>query len=261
MRMLTKEIVGRVVTQTLPVADYRNTLFVLSHMRSVSTALTNVLCSHELISGYGETHVPYTRSSSVGQMAVNVMRRRAWKPNCRLLLDKVLHSSLDGVPSAGFYKARGIFLVRSPGPAISSIVSLATHEKDLPFKQREAAAIYYRDRLRQLRMHWHGFPPERRAGLTTEDLLSDPSRVLARLGDQLGLVPGLTNSYFSHPASQIGGGGDPIRSGQHRAISARPTTVDLSPIEGVSPQLSKECISLFEELKRSFSVPSFHQPA
>ncbi|CUI51602.1 sulfotransferase family protein [Cognatishimia activa] len=261
MRKPTKKVVAKLAKHSIPIVDYRNSVFVLSHMRSMSTALTNVLSSHERISGYGETHVSYSSPHSVGQLAVNLMLRRAWTPTCRFLLDKILHNELDAFPDAGFYDARAVFLVRSPAPAIASVVNLAQRAQGLSLETHEEAAVYYRDRLRQLRRHWRSFTPARRFGLTSEDLVTNPNNALARIGDYLGLVPPLRNAYRSHPASRIAGGGDPLRSGALKAIEPRSSAMDLSPVAGVPEHLSDECITIFQNLKNEFSEKSLEPVA
>ena len=97
-----------------PQADYDRCIFVLSHMRGATTALTNVLCSHPQLSGYGETHVSYLAGSGPGRLAVNLMKRKALAFKAPFMVDKILHSHLDLHPDATFYRARAVFLLRAP---------------------------------------------------------------------------------------------------------------------------------------------------
>lgn len=234
-------------------AKYENMILVMSHMRGATTALSNVLCSHESISGYGETHVAYRKSFSPGQLVVNQYRRDAWKSEASYLFDKLLHNRLDGTVPDSFFKARAIFMVRAPKASVSSIVKLALEtgmsDVDTPLK----AANYYSDRLERLTTLWNTFEPKRRFGMVSENLLSDPETELQRVSDWLALTPRLKNSYASHPATQAHGGGDPTVSAKLTKIESRPTSPDTSEILGIPSQVSVRCLKTYERLIECFT--------
>jgi len=245
VRSTTKKIAAHAMIYTMPKVRYRNMIFVLSHMRAATTALSNVLCSSPEISGYGETHVPYVSKASVGQTVVNLMIRHAWQPKARYIFDKVLHSDLHMESGADFYQAHAIFLIRSPSQAVQSIVRLARHTGNVRFQCPHAAAQYYLGRLLDLKASWLRFHPRHRFGLFTEDLLSDPETYSRDIGAWLELERELGISYKSHPSSRLPGGGDPIQSGELQRIVPRRHPFDLVPIPGVSRQLSEACIHQF----------------
>lgn len=237
-----------------PQARYGRCLLMLSHMRAATTALSNVLCSHPDITGYGETHVPHGQRNSVGQVVVNLTLRRAFSLRAEMLFDKVLHDHLDAEADDPFYEARTLFMLRRPIPAIRSIEALAHRTDMYRYRNTDAAALYYAERLETLTRHWDRFPAERRFGLTSEALLADPDRHVARLGAWLGFdAPPLTNSYTSHRATQKGGGGDPTRSARHTRIEPKADTPESSEsLPALSRELEKRCVSAHAALAARF---------
>lgn len=222
MRELAKWSAAQSARQVWHQARYARMILVLSHMRSASTALCNVLASHDQISGYGETHVCHGQSCAPGRVVVNLIRHRAFDAGAPFIIDKVLHSHLDRFPAEAFQEGRAIFLLRRPVPAIASIIRLS-QQTDMPETATlNGAADYYEMRLQRLAELWQRFPPERRIGLTTEGLLGKPDETLACLGQWLSLSPPLRNHYVSTPASRRAGGGDPTFSGRARGIQIRP---------------------------------------
>lgn len=208
-------------TVVLPQAHPGRMILVLSHMRSASTALCNVLASHPDVSGYGETHVCHGDKFAPGRVLVNIARRRAFQPKSPFILDKILHNHLDDFSPETTSNARAIFLVRKPAPSVRSIYNLS-QRSDLPeISSLQDAGRYYLDRIQRLESLWHRFPANHRIGLTSESLLRDPDQTLIGIGQWIGLSRSLDNTYASHPASTKGGGGDPIYSGRARKIEAR----------------------------------------
>lgn len=259
MAFTARQSVKRVASQVasyFPQARYDGAIFVLSHMRSATTALSNVLCSHHDVSGYGETHVPHTIHGGLGQVMVNQLVRRAWKPRASHLFDKVLHDRLDQDPIPEFYKARAIFIARAPRPTILSVQKLAQTTEMKEYLGAEAAASYYEQRLRTLAAHWSNFPSNQRFGLTAEQLFDDPDGQIARLAKWINLSPRIENQYVSHKATQIGGGGDPTQSAKFTKIEPRPAAPDLAPVEGVPSDLSDKCHAAYHDLLACFKSPS-----
>ncbi|MGB3242944.1 MAG: sulfotransferase family protein [Sulfitobacter sp.] len=216
-RTLIKTAAGR-IAMIAPQARFDRGILVLSHMRSMTTALTNVLCSHPQISGYGETHVPYSSVDAPGKVLVNLALRRAYSPGATFFTDKLLHNRLDDAVPESFYQARGLFLARLPGPAIRSITRLAIRGDMKEMETVEGAAHYYAERLERLAYLWDRFPTSARLGFEVEKLLLDPDRFVGDIGSWLGLEPPLENRYRSHAASQKAGGGDPTASALHTRI-------------------------------------------
>ena len=265
MAQFARQSVKRVASEVascLPQARYQGAILVLSHMRSATTALSNVLCSHSDVSGYGETHVAHIRGSGIGQVLVNQVIRRAWKPRASHLFDKILHDRLDKTPTPDFYKARAIFIARAPRPSILSIQKLAETTAMKEYLGAEAAATYYEQRLQTLIAHWHRFPQTQRFGLTAEQLFDDPDGQIAKLADWIKLTPQLENQYVSHKATQVGGGGDPTQSAKFTRIEPRPAPPDLSPVMSVSADLSDRCLAAYQELTACFEnqIHDHHNP-
>lgn len=212
MREGVKDALARGVCAASPQCRFERAAFVLAHMRSGSTALSNVLCSRPEISGYGEAHVAYRRRSDLGRLVVNQARRGAWRPRARFLFDKILHSRHDAAAPPEFFRARAVFLVRRPEEAIPSIRRLFEGAPGVLYKTDEDAAAYYLERVCALAGLWRRFPPERRALIAHEALIADPEASLARVSRLLGLARPLENRYRPHAASARRGGGDPTRS-------------------------------------------------
>ncbi|PSK82495.1 sulfotransferase family protein [Limimaricola soesokkakensis] len=254
-----KRIAARTAAHA-PQARYDSCLLMLSHMRATTTALSNVLCSHPRITGYGETHVPHGRAESLGQVVVNLALRRALSLRADLLYDKVLHDHLDAAADAPFFGARALFMLRAPAPAIRSIEALARRTDMHQYRSAEAAALYYAERVETLCGHWDRFPATRRFGVTSEALLRDPDATVARLGAWLRLEPPLTNSYVSHRATQKGGGGDPTRSASHTQIEPSDRPVESGPVAGVSAELASRCEAAHGALAERFMANSGPQP-
>ncbi len=230
-----------------PQCGHQRGIFVLSHMRGATTALSNVLCSHPAISGYGEAHVAYRNRSSLGQLAINQALRGAWSPRAQYLFDKILHNRLDDALPERFFEARAIFLLRRPEPVIRSVSNLFHQLSSDEYPDESAAAQYYLARVTRLEQHWVRFASDRRLGLQSEALLADPDQELARVQGFLRLQPALENRYQSRKASTGRGAGDPLQSSHHAKIKARPQLVETEPIQ-IAPALLQACQEAHQKL-------------
>lgn len=218
MKELLKSLTGKTVSSLSSQCDYQNLIFVFGHMRSGSTALTNVLCSHESISGYGEAHIRYHDRSGPGRLLVNQALRWAWSPSAKYLCDKILHNRYDPDIRSEYRSARAIFSVRHPSPTILSIVNLFHSIGKNEYPTLDDAALYYIERCERLCSLWDAFEVEQRIGIETEDLRSRPDETISRVSSFLDLNPVLRNSYDSKAASRKKGGGDPLESAKHNRI-------------------------------------------
>ena len=233
---------------------YQDCLFVLGHMRSGSTALSNILCSRPDVSGYGEAHVNHNKRLALRRLAVNQLRRDSWRPNTNCLFDKILHSRLDDHAPDEFFRARVIFLVRTPTDSISSIVKLFAQIGKAEYQTHEEAAEYYVDRLAMLEQHWHRFAANRRIGLLHEQLIRDPDQALDAISARLGISPPLENRYVSSAASRRGGGGDPLVSGKYNRIEpAEPRPPLPQDSLEISSTLMEQAQKRYEALKLLFT--------
>jgi hypothetical protein len=221
MRDQIKATAGQIIGAVNPQCRYDRAIFILAHMRCGSTALSNVLCSRPDVSGYGEAHVRYADTASLGRLVVNQALRKAWKPGARYLFDKILHNRHDAAAPPAFFTTRAIFMARDPDPAIRSIRSLFAVRGKTEYQTDDDAALYYAQRLDRLLHLWPQFAPDRRVALTHSDLVTRTDAVLAQISDRLAIRPVLENRYVSPAASRRGGGGDPTASGAHQRIVAR----------------------------------------
>jgi hypothetical protein len=205
-------------------SDGRRYLFLLGTMRSGSTLLTSILCSHPGVLGYGETHVVYRSPGDFGELEARVCRAHGIDPSeigPRQVLDKLLHDgllrdlrALEGVDLTC------LFLLREPRRTIRSIV----HQLDSTL---DDAFTYYRERMASLERYALAVP--RSAFLTYEDLVGDPERTLNGLTAFLGLDPPLIPEYRLQPLHDVKGVGDrseAIRAGRVLA-NPRELAVDL----------------------------------
>jgi hypothetical protein len=220
MRDTLKSMAGSAVASVNPQCRFERSIFILAHMRCGSTALSNILCSRPDVSGYGEAHVRYTGTDSLGRLVVNQALRRGWRPGARYLFDKILHTRHDAEVPQDFFDSRAIFMARDPQPAIRSIRALFSRSGKAEYQTDIEAATYYIDRIQRLITLWLRFDIDRRVGVTHADLTTDPDATLQRISQRLQLSPPLVNRYVSPAASRRGGGGDPTTSGAHTRIVA-----------------------------------------
>ncbi|MFK7752152.1 MAG: sulfotransferase [Sedimentitalea sp.] len=250
MRKALKRVLGPTVARLSPQCRFERAVFVISHMRSGSTALSNVLCSHPKISGYGEAHIAYRSQSDLGQLLLNQTKRRAYSLRAPHLFDKLLHNRHDSHLPPDFFGARAVFLLRQPDFAIPSITRLFRTLNSDEYCDDTQAAQYYLTRVTQIGDLWRQFSPVRRIGLCSETLLCDPDRALARVQAMLDLEPALQNRYDSPRASLKPGAGDPTRSGAHSQIIAQP--VPEPPKLQVPRDLMAQCRAAHRGLSDAF---------
>lgn len=217
-RKLVKQGAGWLLAHSSRKFHFRNGIFILAHMRCGSTALSNILCSRDDVSGYGEAHIRYDGRAALGQLALNQRRRGGWSGSAAYLFDKILHNRHDSDVPPEFFDARAIFVIREPEPAIRSICKLFADLGRAEYQTHQLAAQYYAERLHMLAALWDRFAPEHRCGITHAALLGQPDAALAHISAQLNFYPPLENRYVSNAASRKGGGGDPMISGKHSKI-------------------------------------------
>ncbi len=196
MKEIIKSIAGKTVSSLSSQCDYQNLIFVFGHMRSGSTALTNVICSHESISGYGEAHVRYNDRSGPGRLLLNQALRRAWSPSAKYLCDKILHNKYDPDIRSEYKSTRAIFSVRRPSPSILSIKNLFQSIGSNEYPTLNDAASYYIGRCESLCNLWDIFEVDQRIGIETEELRSRPDESISRVSDFLDLKALLHKSGF-----------------------------------------------------------------
>lgn len=228
-RQIVKQAAGSLAGRLLPQCRFDHAVFLFGHMRCGSTALSNVLCSHPRISGYGEAHIAYDSPAALGRLAINQCRRGAWKPQATHLFDKVLHSRYDSAAPPDLQDAFGIFLVRAPHESIISIRTLFARIGSAEYATDAAAADYYAERIAQLARLWSRFAPARRIGASHAALTTAPDPFLARLSTRLALDPPLANRYERREQVHRPGAGDPLSAHRFNAIVAPDRSTTLGP--------------------------------
>jgi hypothetical protein len=204
-------------------------LFLLATMRSGSSLLSSILCSHPEILGYGETHVVYDGTDKMRELVTRVCHaheghhegHHEGQAPARYVLDKLLHDGLIRDPGVlDGIDLTCVFLLREPRRTIESLV----HQLDSTL---DDAFNYYRERLLNLERYARAFP--RSAFLTYEGLIEDPAGTLERLAGFIGLSSPLSPEYRLQPLHDRKGVGD--RSGRLEAgrilSEAREISVDL----------------------------------
>jgi hypothetical protein len=186
-------------------------LFLLATMRSGSSLLSSILCSHPEILGFGETHPVYDGTDKMRELVARVSRahegRHEGRLPARYVLDKLLHDGLIRDPGVlEGIDLTCVFLLREPRRTIESLV----HQLDSTL---DDAFNYYRERLINLERYARAFP--RSAFVTYEGLIEDPGGTLERLAGFLGLASPLSAEYRLQPLHGVKGVGD--RSGRLEA--------------------------------------------
>lgn len=218
---MLKKAASMLAAAVLPQCRFASTIFVLGHMRCGSTALSHILCQHPAVSGYGEAHVRYDSGAALGALALNQLRRSAFRGDASRLFDKVLHDRYDGAADSRFYEARAVFLFRTPQETIRSIRNLFTNAPRPEYSTDAEAADYYERRLATLARHWERFPTAGRVGLSYAELSARPEAQLARISAALELSPILENRYEPRRGNPVHGAGDPLSAHRFDRIVPR----------------------------------------
>jgi hypothetical protein len=247
---------GQAVAVVNPQCRHARALYIIGHMRCGSTALSNILCSRDDVSGYGEGHFGYQQPGALGVLALKQMKRGRWKPGATYLFDKILHSRFDIEAEADFFTARAIFMVRRPAEVIRSIRKLYESIGSDEYSTDDAAADYYAERLEAMLALWGRFSPGRRAGLSHDALTSDTDAQLARISRHVGLNPPLINAYRRPNTVAAPGVGDPLSSHKFDRIVAagRATSVsDQSRALALTPARFDELEALYARCLAAFA--------
>jgi len=177
-------------------------IFVVSHMRSYSSLLCNILGSNIDICGYAESHISYHDRQLVNRLHEFVRKTTGEFELSHYILDKVLHNEYeirnDMLRDNHF---RFIFLLRQPYESISSILRMRNNfSTDQPDSdQIDNAVRYYKERLK-LMMDMAERVCENALFFSADDIVKKTRQTLNTLSGWLGLSEPLTSNYsiFSH---------------------------------------------------------------
>lgn len=156
-------------------------IFLVSHMRSGTSLLSNIILSNSSFYGIGESHIVYRNKSSIGGLIIKIARIRGSKGLASdFLFDKILHNErIDGDMSVIADNAKYVFMCRNPVEAIPSIVKVMS---DLWCGDLNQKAIdYYCNRMVWMRRFAESVPADSIFFIEYENLLDSPNTVLSQL--------------------------------------------------------------------------------
>ncbi|MDP1532854.1 MAG: hypothetical protein Q8L92_04665, partial [Rubrivivax sp.] len=141
------------LTRWLHVPVRHDHLLLLSHMRSYSSLLAQLLGGAPEVEGYGETQLRYRTPLDLWRLRHTIRRATGQPLRGRWLLDKVLHNRIH--PIERWVKAervRAIIFLRQPGETLRSLLTLAdSHGGGEPLSDPQKCCDYYVSRLHRLR--------------------------------------------------------------------------------------------------------------
>lgn len=201
-------------------------IFLLSHMRSRSSLLSHILGSNDQIVGYSELHHSYTTKLSLVRMHTDIYQDLNCSFHNKYLFDKLLHNSRvlsDDV--INYTNAKLIVLLREPLSTMKSIISMGDLVGNKKYTNQRLGFEYYCSRLQQL----SGYAKNNFDVffIDSDDLVTNPDYVLARLSAWLELNQALTQHYSIFKRTGVKRAGDPsknimegkiIKTDQHKGI-------------------------------------------
>jgi hypothetical protein len=193
-------------------------IFLLSHMRALTSLAGHILGSHPQINGYYEMHLSYEDASALDRQLELFQQGDALKPNSRYLFDKLLHNDYLLKPERlGMADIRILVSLAEPEHTIKSIVHLfAQKEVEDLYASPVEAAKYYVERVRALadfcrKSEWPYYY------FDAELLQRAPEKLLPRLSEWLELDSPVSERYevFSQTGQvRRGDTSERVRSGR-----------------------------------------------
>lgn len=135
-----------------PAFDGYARVFLLSHMRALTSLTGHILGSHPRISGYSELHLDYADAHALDAQRAALLANDGIKPQSRYLFDKLLHNDYRLLPDRlGATPLKILVALREPEASLRSIVHLFARKPDPDrYASPLAAAHYYVSRLNAL---------------------------------------------------------------------------------------------------------------
>lgn len=176
-------------------------IFLLSHMRALTSLAGHILGSHPQINGYYEMHLSYEDAAALDKQLEVFQQSDALKENSRYLFDKLLHNDYVFKPEQlGLANITILISLQEPEHTIKSIVHLFAHKEieDL-YASPVEAANYYIARLQAL-AEFSRTTHSAYYYFDAELLQRAPEKLLPRLTEWLALDTPLSEEYqiFSH---------------------------------------------------------------
>lgn len=188
-------------------------VFISSTPRSGSTLLSNILCSHPDICGYGETHTIYRSPADLSVLVGRVYwgNRQFLQMRERFVLEKIVWSRMLHPDALNDAVVRWIYLLRDPASTLRSCMEYPALNWD-----ETRALAYYEHRLGKLQKdarHYHS-QGHRAIFLTYEQLASNPQATLKTLSRFLDLGSGIEPRYGLPRVRTGGDQSERIEAGQ-----------------------------------------------
>lgn len=133
-------------------SEHLSRIFLLSHMRALTSLAGHILGSHPQINGYYEMHISYEDASALDRQLALFREGDALKSGSRYLFDKLLHNDYALRPDRlGLTDMKILISLLEPEHAIKSIVNLFAQKRveDL-YASPSEAANYYMTRIQTL---------------------------------------------------------------------------------------------------------------
>ncbi|MEM9326712.1 MAG: sulfotransferase [Bacteroidota bacterium] len=197
-------------------------LFLISHMRSYSSVLVNILCSNKEI--YGGTEMLQSFKTYGDLVKLQIKAYQLQNRKARIVIDKILNDQYQ--IHLGFLKAYRplmIFTVRDPVDSIASILSMYSKYTSMSFSNAEVCEYYIQRQMTLRRLlEWSREVGLHSISFRAEMIVDSPDLVLASLSDFLHLEEELTPTYKLHPMVGVEGKGDPSPTIQEGRIVKKP---------------------------------------
>jgi hypothetical protein len=221
-------------------------LLVLSHMRSGSTLLINLLNTNKEISGYGETHIKYSSEDDFDRLYLAILKEvLKFRLPKKYLADKILHSHLIADDSIlNLPNIRIIFLIREPNEALASIARMKGKHYDLKFAEK-----HYTERLLKLQEYAMKIKnTEKCLFLTYDQIIDNTDSVFKVLKRFLDVKHDFSESYNVASANErlgVGDHSDIIKAGRIiRNVQRKPITL--------SAKIKQKTKKIFQGCKKTF---------
>ena len=187
----------------------RRCRFVLRHMRSYSSVLSQILGSHPQIDGYCETHLKYRTSFDLWRLKRRVVHLTGKPLAGDYVLDNLLHEYPIARGILASSRSRGIVIVRRPVASVCSIIEMGLTQTSIPWhRDFDRVARYYESRLAGLLRLTEALRG-RVVFLEAERLFSNTQEVLDQLGIFLELQSPLRAQYQPLPPGGEPGSANP----------------------------------------------------
>ena len=231
------------------VSDRYARIFLLSHMRALTSLAGHILGSHSQINGYYEMHLSYEDASALDTQREALLQSDGIKPGSCYLFDKLLHNDYVLKPERlGLADIKILVSLLEPEHTIRSIVHLFAQKADPDlYASPVEAARYYVERVRALAefcrtTDWPYYY------FDAELLRRAPETLLPRLTQWLELETPLSERYAVFSQTGKARRGDSSARMRSGAIDARKT--DYSHI-GIPEDVLEEARAVYRACRQA----------